>query len=480
MRHALDPMIEALMAKQLVRHPDMQVNISVACCVCEIMRIMAPETPSNDEQFKDFFEMVVSTFEKLSSVPGRCYATMTKVLNIFSNIRLPVLLLDPEAHIRLFKQFLTVADSNSSAIVLKMEKIMTMIIEESKCLAPELVALLVTSVKKDNQIASPVCWQLGVKILTNCADHIKPHLPNIVRNMGIDHHDYSEMVACICNGRPVSEAMQVAEVGNSLGETIPLQKVKLEDLEEGIINMNVHCQLGTTDTVSPQGIHSGDKENHEKGTLPLSDDPPVPSKSVPQGKRKRKRNSTQLKQKAIPENVSSPKSGMCCVHGYKIRSSLAPTLTAILTKYGDIAAECIFQTLSVRSSFLKVVCKVVKQIQTSNVTTIITKLEEIERHVSDAEAANINVSWLWAHLAPLQKRKKAMKKLMEIKSKTALVKKSAQVDEKERYAKFLVAQERFIKAQRCAKVLDLVETKLNDSVLEHKAGADSWLKQPII
>lgn len=199
----MTPIIEAVIAKQLVRHPDMDVNISVACCICEIMRIMSPKNPYNDEQMKDFFEMVVITFEKLSSACGGCYTKMTKVLGIFSNTRLLVLMsgleLDGRRLVaRLLKQFLTVADSNSSAIVLEMEKIMTIIIDENKELAHELVGLLVASLKKDKEIASPVCWQLGEKVLMNVAAQLNPHLPVMGTDISIALYDYSKMVARIC------------------------------------------------------------------------------------------------------------------------------------------------------------------------------------------------------------------------------------------------------------------------------------------
>ncbi|KAM0035767.1 putative sister chromatid cohesion protein Pds5 [Helianthus debilis subsp. tardiflorus] len=42
---ALKPITEGIFAKELVRHADMNVNISVACCISEIMRIMSPKTP---------------------------------------------------------------------------------------------------------------------------------------------------------------------------------------------------------------------------------------------------------------------------------------------------------------------------------------------------------------------------------------------------------------------------------------------------
>ncbi|KAD6118768.1 hypothetical protein E3N88_10039 [Mikania micrantha] len=60
------------------------------------------------------------------------------------------------------------------------------------------------------------------------------------------------------------------------------------------------------------------------------------------------------------EKFSSPHSGMICVRGYKVKESNAPILEAIFKKHGDIAAECVFKTNSVRSSILEVVCEVVK------------------------------------------------------------------------------------------------------------------------
>nr|GEV25068.1 hypothetical protein [Tanacetum cinerariifolium] len=121
--------------------------------------------------------------------------------------------------------------------------------------------------------------------------------------------------------------------------------------------------------------------------------------------------------------------------------------------------------------------------------------------------------------------------LMELQTNTILVERAARSDQKERHAKLVAAQnefaeaesgmgklgitllcidrdpnfidslliltvqltiskavrmdlksakERFEKAQRCVKVLDLVEKKLHDNFLESKASKDSWAKQPIL
>ncbi|XP_071733420.1 uncharacterized protein [Rutidosis leptorrhynchoides] len=131
----------------------------------------------------------------------------------------------------------------------------------------------------------------------------------------------------------------------------------------------------------------------------------------------------------------------------------------------------------------------VKQIQTDDA---IDKIDEIEVHVSHAEAANVDVSWLRAHLEAIRKQKETMKKLsllMEMKVNTILVKKAAQMDLRETSGELLAAQEqfemgercaellvsaqkRFEKAERCARVLRFVERKLDDDILELKVEKD--------
>ncbi|KAI7746849.1 hypothetical protein M8C21_016306, partial [Ambrosia artemisiifolia] len=409
MNNALHPMTEALIAKQLLKHPDLNVNISVACCCCEMLRICAPDTPYNDEQLKDIFEMVVTTFETLSSASDGCFTEMVEVLDIFRSVKLHVLILDLDSEayayglfVRLFKQFLTVADSNSSAIVLKMEEIMTMIIDEADELKLQLVDFLVTFPKNNNKIASHVCWQLGQKVLMNYAARSKPQFPDMGRDMSIALYDYSRLVASVC-------------------KTISEYDIK-EDKE-------------ATHRIATECIETLRRCRHEEKT-DFFDDPP---KSVTEDKGKRKRNNSPLR-----KEVSSSEGGIVCVQGYKVKQSVAQILEAVFNKHGDIAANCIFEKNSVTSSVLEVVCEAVQRIQTSNFTKYI---EEIECHVSDAETANIDVTWLRAHF---NKKMEVLKKsdlLMEAKRTTLSVKEAAQLDLKESAAEIVAAQKRFGKSE---------------------------------
>ena len=90
----------------------------------------------------------------------------------------------------------------------------------------------------------------------------------------------------------------------ALGEHIPTttHKIKRECPEEigNMMQTIRHCQLGSNDTVNTKGIHSEIEPKHEKTTLSVSGDPPMPSKSVTQVNGKRKRYNTPWKKWVIP------------------------------------------------------------------------------------------------------------------------------------------------------------------------------------
>ncbi|XP_071699622.1 uncharacterized protein [Rutidosis leptorrhynchoides] len=416
---ALHPIIQDLITERL-KHPDMNVNISAVCCICEIFRIMAHVTPYDHQQhIKDFFEALVTSFEKQSSASGGYCAKMTRVLEIFSKSRLLVMMLDIKSEElvgRLFKQFLSFADSNNSTTVHKMEGIMTMIIEESgEALALE--ALIITTLGKINKIASPSCWQLGEKVLKNCDAKLTPRSPDMAKDEAI--------VTNLCT----------SDTSQFRNDTT--HKIKLEQTLSG-------CQVSTKDGISLIGAHSHDEKNavsltsncatevngerkrdneqEVKGTNPCTndtnklrndtnrkiklepleesikmeqtlivcqdstrddvknavsfDDPSATSNCVTEVNGKRKRRNDQ--QQRVPKKVLY---SMIRVQGYKIKKSNAPILEAIFKKHGDIASNCVVKTASVRESILEVICEVVIRIQTNDFATIISNMEEIEMKV---------------------------------------------------------------------------------------------------
>lgn len=52
LQDALSPSLKALIGDALLRHADIEVKVTVASCVIDIVRISAPEIPYDDDQMK--------------------------------------------------------------------------------------------------------------------------------------------------------------------------------------------------------------------------------------------------------------------------------------------------------------------------------------------------------------------------------------------------------------------------------------------
>lgn len=48
----LKPSKEALIANELIRHSELDVRVSVASCICQIVKITAPDEPYEEDHMK--------------------------------------------------------------------------------------------------------------------------------------------------------------------------------------------------------------------------------------------------------------------------------------------------------------------------------------------------------------------------------------------------------------------------------------------
>ncbi|XP_076898777.1 uncharacterized protein LOC143552442 [Bidens hawaiensis] len=177
------------------------------------------------------------------------------------------------------------------------------------------------------------------------------------------------------------------------------------------------------------------------------------------------------------ENFSSGQCGIVSVEGYKVKQSVAVILKTILKKHGDIAAECVLKTDSMRSSIHEAVCEVVMQIQTIDITE---RVEDLESRVSDAKAAKIDVSWLEAHIQKRKEDGEMYNSLTKMKASHLSDINAAEVNLRKRRAELEAAEERSREAKRRVEALRLVGKNLTDNFFESKAKIDSWVMDPTV
>ncbi|KAI3455135.1 hypothetical protein Pfo_011798 [Paulownia fortunei] len=217
---ALQPSKEALIANELLRHAEMDVRVSVASCISEIIRITAPDEPYEEDQMKEFFQLAVSAFESLSCMSGRAYSKAVSILESISYSQSCVVMLDLQLHgivHQMFHLFLNgIKTSHSHAIFSNMENIMTLIIRNNVDydeFSLELARILLARLKKENQNVSPVAFQLAENTFKNCSDDLKTYLPEAVRCLGIPVEDYADVVASLIQDATQRENMDSKDIG---------------------------------------------------------------------------------------------------------------------------------------------------------------------------------------------------------------------------------------------------------------------------
>lgn len=151
MKEALSPSTKALIAGDLLRHSDVDVKVSIASCISEITRITAPDAPYEDDQMKEVFQLIVSSFEKLDDINSLSYIRRTSILETVAKVRSCVVMLDLECDSLIAEMFLhflrSIREHHPENVFSSMETIMTLVLEESEDISVDLLASILDFLK---------------------------------------------------------------------------------------------------------------------------------------------------------------------------------------------------------------------------------------------------------------------------------------------------------------------------------------------
>lgn len=238
---ALSPSINALVANKLLGHLDPDVKVSVATCISEITRITAPDAPYDDNQMKEIFKLIVSSFEKLYDKSNRSYNKRASILETVAKVRSCLLMLDLECDaliIEMFQHFLkSVRDNHPEDIFQSMEAIMTLVLEESEDICPELLSSILLYLKRNNEDVQPIAQKLAEKVLVKCAKKVKPYLLQASKLLRISLNDYKDVVTNVCQASGAVELNNLSKheahdtLEDSDGTKIPSNSDKKVDVQ---------------------------------------------------------------------------------------------------------------------------------------------------------------------------------------------------------------------------------------------------------
>lgn len=263
MQKALSSSQKALVEDGLFRHADVDVRVAVASCISEITRISAPEAPYDDDQMKEVFQLIVSSFQNLSDKSSRSYVKRASILETVAKVRSCVVMLDLECDnliLEMFEHFLKeIREHHPENVFTSMETIMTLVIEESEDISPELLSPVLASVKKDNEDVLPIAKKLGEKVLEKCAVKLRPYLAQALKSSGVVLDDYSKVIASICQ-----------DSNGAAEETNVHDDMEKERLAEEPSNQDVPAPGESPKTVVNNGSTQLDKDDSSVDPVSLN------------------------------------------------------------------------------------------------------------------------------------------------------------------------------------------------------------------
>lgn len=176
---AMKPSMDALVKPALLKHKDKDVQFLVTACISEIMRIVAPDAPYDDDTLKEIFELIVASFKGLNEKDSRFFDKRMRILDSVASVRSCVVMLDLECDdlIReMFQTFFNVVSEEPKSVILAMRAIMCLVLEESEEIPSPLLEVLLRNLLHGRKGVSNTGYALARAVFERCETHLRPHI----------------------------------------------------------------------------------------------------------------------------------------------------------------------------------------------------------------------------------------------------------------------------------------------------------------
>nr|XP_043616578.1 sister chromatid cohesion protein pds5 isoform X2 [Erigeron canadensis] len=189
LKPAIKPLSDSILKHGLLRQKDKDVCLLVAICICEILRILAPNPGFTDEDFKDIFQLLLGMFAELGDIKSPYYSRRVELLETIAKFNFCVLMLDTGCEVLILKMFnvffSVIRKEHPSNVFGAMSSIMSVIIQE-KC-SQGLLEVILRSLLKERKDASPAACQLAISVIEDSNQALQPLVCRFLNSCILDH-----------------------------------------------------------------------------------------------------------------------------------------------------------------------------------------------------------------------------------------------------------------------------------------------------
>ncbi|XP_073145431.1 sister chromatid cohesion protein PDS5 homolog B isoform X2 [Henckelia pumila] len=192
LKSVVKPLSDSFVRHSLLQHRDKDVKLLVGICLCEIIRVIAPNPEFSDAVFRDIFILILSLFGDLDDIASPYFSWSVKSLETVAKLQFFVLMLDTGCEdlvLKLFKIFFNVVrEDHPQSLINSMSSIIARILEEKVTdahsdplnfeadITQQLLDLILQHIIKEGEGVSSASFELAVSVLKNCDGKLEHYI----------------------------------------------------------------------------------------------------------------------------------------------------------------------------------------------------------------------------------------------------------------------------------------------------------------
>jgi len=176
------PLALHLAEEHFLMHPSRDVQLLIACCIADVLRVYAPEAPYKDpEQVKSIFMFLIRQLSGLKDPKDPAFKRYFYLLENLAYVKSFNMCFDLEdcqdIFCNLFSlMFKIVNDEHSGKVKSFMLDVLCPLITESDIVSNELLDIILMNIVEPNKTSRKNAYQLAKDLIVKCSDTLEPYI----------------------------------------------------------------------------------------------------------------------------------------------------------------------------------------------------------------------------------------------------------------------------------------------------------------
>ncbi|KAL9173225.1 hypothetical protein ABFS82_03G099300 [Erythranthe guttata] len=183
---SVKPLSDSLVMHGLLDHKDKDVRHLVGRCLCEVLRVLAPNPDFSDAVSRDIFRFLLSMFGELVDTEHTYFSERAKMLETVAKLRFYLVMLDTGCEDLIFKMFKVffsvVRENHPQSLINSMSSIIVSILEEKveadsdpreKNTCQSLLDVIFQNIIKEKKDAAPDSFRLAESVIKHFGEKME-------------------------------------------------------------------------------------------------------------------------------------------------------------------------------------------------------------------------------------------------------------------------------------------------------------------